>query len=63
MEKKAITAIRALVADTVQKANSGHPGMAIGSAPLQVQTFTLLGSPGCETVDLAASKDSLFLKL
>lgn len=33
MEKKAITALRVLVADTVQKANSGHPGMAIGSAP------------------------------
>ena len=33
MEKKAITAIKILAADTVQKANSGHPGMSIGSAP------------------------------
>ncbi len=33
MNNNAITAIRVLVADMVQKANSGHPGMAIGSAP------------------------------
>ena len=34
VQTRAITAIRMLVADSVQKANSGHPGMAIGSAPL-----------------------------
>lgn len=33
MEKKAITAIRILAAEAIQKANSGHPGMVIGSAP------------------------------
>lgn len=33
IEAKAISAIRVLSADTVQKANSGHPGMAIGAAP------------------------------
>lgn len=33
IEAKAISAIRVLSADTVQKANSGHPGMPIGAAP------------------------------
>lgn len=33
MEYQAITAIRMLAAQAIQKANSGHPGMAIGSAP------------------------------
>lgn len=42
MEKKAITAIRVLVADTVQKANSGHPGLAIGSAPTGYTLFRLM---------------------
>ncbi len=38
IEEKAITSIRILVAETVEKAKSGHPGLAIGSAPL---AFTL----------------------
>lgn len=33
IEAKAISAIRVLSADTVQKANSGHPGMPIGARP------------------------------
>lgn len=33
IEVKAVSAIRILSADTVQKANSGHPGMPIGAAP------------------------------
>ena len=33
-QSRAITAIRMLAADSVQKANSGHPGMPIGSAPM-----------------------------
>ena len=32
IEQQAITAIRVLVAEMVQKANSGHPGLAIGSS-------------------------------
>lgn len=38
IEQKAITNIRFLAAEAVQKANSGHPGLPIGSAPL---AFTL----------------------
>ncbi len=34
IEAKAIAAIRVLAADAVQKANSGHPGMPIGAAPM-----------------------------
>ena len=33
-EQRAITAIRILAAEGVQKANSGHPGMPIGAAPM-----------------------------
>lgn len=33
MENRAITAIRVLAAEAIQKAKSGHPGMVIGSAP------------------------------
>lgn len=33
IDKMSINAIRTLAADAIQKAKSGHPGMAIGSAP------------------------------
>ena len=38
IEQRAITNIRFLAAEAVQKANSGHPGLPIGSAPM---AFTL----------------------
>ena len=34
IEQKAITTIRFLAAEAVQKANSGHPGLPIGAAPM-----------------------------
>ena len=36
IEQRAITNIRFLAAEAVQKANSGHPGLPIGSAPMAV---------------------------
>ena len=35
-----INAIRATVIDTINKAKSGHPGMALGSAPIMYTLFT-----------------------
>ena len=34
VDQKAINTIRILAAETVQKANSGHPGLPLGSAPM-----------------------------
>ncbi|MGI6714332.1 MAG: transketolase [Bacilli bacterium] len=40
VDKMTIAAIRATVIDGTNKANSGHPGMAIGSAPALYTLFT-----------------------
>ncbi|NLB62194.1 MAG: hypothetical protein GX802_07270 [Clostridiales bacterium] len=39
IEKLCVNSIRTLTADAVQKANSGHPGMAIGAAPIGYTIF------------------------
>lgn len=39
IEKKSVDAIRVLAADTVQKANSGHPGMPLGSAAMAYELW------------------------
>ncbi len=40
LDQKAINAIRILSADAVQKANSGHPGKPLGSAPMAYTLFS-----------------------
>lgn len=39
IEQKSVNAIRILAADTVQKANSGHPGMPLGSAAMAYELW------------------------
>lgn len=39
IERKSVNAIRVLAADTVQKANSGHPGMPLGSAAMAYELW------------------------
>ena len=40
IDQLSIATIRSLVIDTINKANSGHPGMAIGSAPILYTLFS-----------------------
>ena len=40
IEQLSINAIRALAIDGINKAKSGHPGMALGSAPILYTLFT-----------------------
>ncbi len=34
IEKKSVATIRTLSIDAIEKANSGHPGMPMGTAPM-----------------------------
>lgn len=47
IEQLSVATIRSLAIDMINKANSGHPGMALGSAPILYTLFTkhLVASP------------------
>ena len=38
-EVMAVNAIRVLAADSIQKANSGHPGLPLGCAPMAYELW------------------------
>ena len=67
IEAKAISAIRVLSADTVQKANSGHPGMPIGAAPAAygatcaMTLSTPTGPAGTDSSFLPAMRPACFI--
>ena len=49
IDQLAVATIRSLCIDEINKANSGHPGMALGSAPILYTLFTrhLVADPKC----------------
>ena len=50
IDTKSVNSIRVLAADAIQKANSGHPGLPLGSAPMAYELWAKIQNGKTATV-------------